>query len=119
MPQETIEYIAQISTILGVILSLWAIVQMISKILEMVRKPERDQNKKIIELEKRVESLENMDTKILTFLKNDNSRIENIFKGNNVTQKALLALLSHAIDGNNESQLIEARNTLQDYLIHR
>ena len=117
--EATVEYMSQVSTVLGVIISLWAVVQIVAKILEVIRMPEKVQNDKLKSLESRIESLEAMSTKMLTFFKNDNERIVNISKGNEVTQKALLALLSHAIDGNNENQLKEARDKLQDYLIHR
>lgn len=51
--------------------------------------------------------------------KADLQRIEQIEEGNKVTQKALLALLSHAIDGNNTEQLKKAENDLTQYLIDR
>ena len=117
--EATIEYMSQVSTILGVIISLWAIVQIVAKIIEIIKSPEKAQNEKIKLLESRIEALEKTDNKIFTFLQNDNTRIDNITKGNAVTQTAILALLSHAIDGNNEVQLKEARDRLQDYLIHR
>ncbi len=49
----------------------------------------------------------------------DLERIEQIEEGNKVTQKALLALLSHAVDGNNIEQLKKAENDLTQYLIDR
>lgn len=52
-------------------------------------------------------------------LDKDNKRIQQIEEGNIVTQRALLALLSNAIDGNNKDDLVEARKELQDYLIKR
>ena len=47
------------------------------------------------------------------------SIIESIEEGNKVTQKALLALLAHALDGNNTAQLQDAKEGLQQYLINR
>ena len=40
-------------------------------------------------------------------------------EGNKYTQKALLALLAHAIDGNNVEQLRKAEDDLKNYLIDR
>ena len=49
----------------------------------------------------------------------DKSRLDSIEEGNKVTQKALLALLTHAIDGDNEEQLKRAKNDLEEYLLNR
>lgn len=49
----------------------------------------------------------------------DKARLDTIEEGNKVTQKALLALLAHAIDGDNEEQLKEAKVELERYLINR
>lgn len=49
----------------------------------------------------------------------DLRRIDVMEEGNRVTQKALLALLAHARDGNNTKQLEDAENDLKEYLINR
>lgn len=54
-----------------------------------------------------------------TFFRNDKARLDSIEEGNKVTQKALLALLSNAIDGDNVEELKEAKDDLQRYLINR
>jgi len=51
------------------------------------------------------------------FFLNDKRRLESIEDGNRVTQKAILALLSHGIDGNDVEAMRSARDELQDYLI--
>ena len=50
---------------------------------------------------------------------NDNDRIEGIERGNRVTQRALLALLSHGIDGNEIDAMSKAKEELENYLIQR
>jgi hypothetical protein len=52
-------------------------------------------------------------------LLNDNNHLNAIDKGERVTQRALLALLEHGIDGNNLKQMKEAKNELQNHLINR
>ena len=47
----------------------------------------------------------------------DKQKIESIEEGNKVTQQAILALLNHAIDGNNEEEMTDARRALNKYLI--
>lgn len=50
---------------------------------------------------------------------NDLRRIERIEEGNKITQQALLALLNHAIDGNDIAEVKKASKDLTDYLIRR
>ena len=65
------------------------------------------------ELEKRVADLERK------ILENYDKRITDIEKGNKVTQKAILALLEHSIDGNNTDGLKKAKDELSQYLVDR
>lgn len=51
--------------------------------------------------------------------KNDKLRLEAIEKGNKVTQKAILALLEHSIDGNNSEEMKAARKELKDYILDK
>lgn len=52
-------------------------------------------------------------------LNKDNERLSNIEEGNRASQRALLALLDHGIDGNNIKQMQDAKETLQNHLINR
>jgi predicted negative regulator of RcsB-dependent stress response len=71
-------------------------------------------------LEIRVEALEDIiKNEYENRFKSDLRRIEILEEGNRVTQKALLALLAHARDGNNTKQLEDAENDLKEYLINR
>lgn len=49
----------------------------------------------------------------------DLRRLESIEEGNRVTQKVLLALVSHALDGNDVEALREAKKDMEQYLINR
>ena len=71
-------------------------------------------------LEKRVEALERSaeEAKTNTFPKYD-AKITDIEEGNRVTQKAILALLTHSIEGNNTEEMKKAREDLQEYLINK
>lgn len=82
------------------------------KAFKGIKKPETTQNDRLTKLEVRMDSVEG-------FLTNDNRRLNTIERGNRVTQEALLALLSHAIDGNNIDDLKSARKSLQTYLMDR
>ena len=52
-------------------------------------------------------------------LGNDNERIKSLEEGNRVICKALMALLSHEINGNSSDKLQKALSDLNDYLIER
>lgn len=74
------------------------------------KEPETKQNERITKLEDRVAKHDAMFAK-------DNVRLESIEEGNRTTQKAILALLSHGIDGNEINALKEAKKDLENYLI--
>jgi len=52
-------------------------------------------------------------------LDNDNKALKQLQEGNHITQKALLALLAHGIDGNDVSRMKAVKAELEDYLINR
>ena len=52
-------------------------------------------------------------------LDRDNRRIESLEEGNRVICKALIALLSHEINGNSSDKLQRALEALNEYLIER
>ena len=84
----------------------------IAKIVKAAKAPNDHQNERLDELEKWRKSV---DLK----LKADNDRLSGIDDGNRVTQRALLALLDHGIDGNNIDQMQHAKEELQNHLINR
>lgn len=77
-----------------------------------VREPEKKQDERITDLERRASRHDE-------FLDRDKERLEMIEEGNRVTQRAILALLAHGIDGNDIDALRAAKTELQDYLIKR
>ena len=89
----------------GVLTIFNVIDKIITKVKE-AKEPTEDLEKRVADLERKI--LESYD-----------KRIEDIEKGNKVTQRAILALLEHAIDGNNKNQLIKAKDNLNDYLTDR
>ena len=103
----------------GIIISLWGVLGIIQKIIEITKKPEKDQNEKIAKIEQEIADLKKQDETFMGFFKNDKERIDSISKGSAVMQQALLALLSHSIDGNNDAEMKQARAELQKYLTGR
>ena len=70
-------------------------------------------------LEARIEKLEKKQEQHDEYFSRDLRRIEVLEEGNRVTQKALLALMSHALDGNDVERLRKAKDDLNEYLINR
>ena len=87
-------------------------VAMIVKAVKAAKAPNDQQNK-------RLDVLESWRAEVDRKLLNDNAHLANIDSDNRVTQRALLALLDHGIDGNNIKQMQHAKEELQDHLINR
>lgn len=69
--------------------------------------------------DERIEALEKWRQGVDAKLNRDNERLESIEEGNRASQRALLALLDHGIDGNNIEQMHHAKEELQNHLINR
>ena len=82
----------------------------ISKVITAIKKPKADQDKRITQLETRVNAMEG-------FLKNDKQRLDRMDDGQHVTMQALLALLDHNLAGNSIDQMQQAKDALQKHLI--
>lgn len=67
----------------------------------------------------RLDALETWRKTVDSKLSLDNERLGSIEDGNRATQRALLALLNHGIDGNNIKQMQDAKENLETYLINR
>lgn len=84
----------------------------IAKAVQAARAPGAEQDKRLSDLEDWKKSV---DMKLDT----DKKRLDAIDQGNRATQRALLALLDHGIDGNNIEQMQHAKEELQNHLINR
>ena len=84
-----------------------------------IREPENIQNKKLEDIAKKIDSIEARLKIHEEYFNNDNRRISAIEEGNRVTQKAILALMSHAINGNDIDKLKKAEDALREYLVNK
>lgn len=105
--------------ICGLIMAIWGVLGVIQKLIEIFRKPEKTQNERLSKLESELGEVKKTLDTYLTYFNNDKTRIDSIVKGSAVMQKALLALLSHSIDGNNTEEMKTARRQLQKYLTEK
>ena len=87
-------------------------VEKIAKAVQAAKAPGAEQDKRLEELEKRMDATEKKMIK-------DSEHLTAIDDSNRVTQVALLALLDHGIDGNNIDQMRHAKEELQTHLINR
>lgn len=85
------------------IVTLAAAAGAIAKLVDRIRKPTQKQDAMLEELERRSV--------------NDYNRLGKLEEGNIITQRALLALLAHGIDGNDIDAMKKAKNDLTNYLI--
>lgn len=98
--------------ICGAITAVAAAVAVIASFIKRVKAPNELQNTRLEALEKKTSLHEK-------YFENDDFRLKNIEAGNRITQRALLALLSHGIDGNDVDSMKRAKDELQHYLIER
>lgn len=103
---------AVILAICGGITCIAGAVAVIIKVITAAKKPNATQNLRLASIEERLDKYD-------TFFANDKEHIEALERGTRVTQTAILALLSHGIDGNDVTGLRQAKQELEQYLIHR
>ena len=101
-----------ILAVAGAISTICAAGNWIVKLVQVVKAPNAKQDKELAELrEWRI----GVDLK----LDNDNKRLNRNENSERITQRALLALLAHGIDGNHQKQMEEAKEELQNHLISK
>lgn len=84
----------------------------ISQAVQAAKAPNARQDERLTDLE---DWRKGVDEKLAA----DKKRLDIIDTGNRATQRALLALLDHGIDGNNIEQMQHAKEELQNHLINR
>ena len=82
------------------------------KLVQVFKAPNAEQDKRLNDLENRMDKVDG-------FLAKDKERLDGIDESTRVTQRALLALLAHGIDGNHQHQMEEAKQELESHLIKK
>ena len=103
---------AQVLGFLGAIITVSGAVSVIANMLTKIQGPEKLQNARLDNLEMKMKHHDDLFAK-------DLRRFEDLEQGNKVTQKALLGLLAHALDGNDIETIRRAKTDLEEYLIER
>ena len=110
-------------SICAAIVTILAAVNAINSLFEKWRKkkkkPEEIQNDKIANIEKMLMDHDKRFEKYDEILKKDSERLEAIEESMKIDRKGFLALIKHAIDGNDIESLKESRKELEEYLINK
>lgn len=106
------EIFAAVLAVASAIVLLSNAAEKIVKAVQAAKAPNARQDERLTALE---EWRKEVDSK----LESDVHRLDNIEAGNRASLQALLALLDHGIDGNNITQMQDAKETLQQHLINR
>lgn len=93
----------------GAIMSLSGAITVIINAVKAAKKPNQTQNDRLAKLEQRMDETEKK-------LDNDKRRFERQEVEASITRRSLLALLGHALTGNNETQLQDAYNSLNNFI---
>lgn len=91
----------------------------VSWVREM-KKPQTDLEQRVVKIENKME----LEYKALfqeyeIRFKNDLVRLDEIERSNKLTQKALVELMRHAVDGNNTDKLKNVAEELNDYILNK
>ena len=109
---NTMELIAVVLAVAGGISTIGGAANWLVKLVQVLKAPNAEQDKRLEILEKHMKEVD-------SFLETDKSRLDNIDESTRVTQRALLALLAHGIDGNHQKQMEEAKEELELHLIKK
>lgn len=94
------------------ILTLGNVITMFATFINKAKAPNKVQNERISVLEDEMKEVKR-------YLDTDKKRIDVIEEGNKVTQKGLLALMTHALSSQEDDKLMAAKDELERYLINR
>ena len=109
---ELMKLVAAVLAIAGGISTLAGAANWLVRLVGAIKAPNAAQDRRLSDLEARLQQVD-------AFLANDKRRLDAIDESTRVTQRALLALLAHGIDGNHHKQMEEAKDELEHHLIKK
>ena len=110
--QAAVMVIGGVLAFCGAISTVGGAVEKVSKVGRAAKAPKNEQDRRLSAAEKEIADIKG-------FLANDKKRLDALEEGNRVTQRALIALLGHGLDGNNQKEMAAAKADLESYLINR
>ena len=113
------QLIALVLAVCGAIVTISAAIGVIAKALDKARAPEKEQNERLNDHDKRIGALEDIANRFKEYFDNDDRRFKEIERTNKITVSALLAILKHSLNGNDIESLKQAERSLEEYLIEK
>ena len=106
--------------IFGGLITVFTLWNLIEQRVKSVKAPTTNLEERVAAIERKLEfDIHATFVEYEQRFKNDKLRLESIEAGNKVTQKAILALLEHSIDGNNLKEMQDARTDLKNYIFNK
>ena len=107
----------------GAIITVSGAITVILNAVKKTKEPEKNQNERIEHLEKEVDKINERLQLGNARFETDSERVtkleNNMRQTNKVIIEGLQALTAHAIDGNNQEELKQAKKKLDEYLVGR
>jgi predicted negative regulator of RcsB-dependent stress response len=103
----------------GALITVSSVLTVLMRFFDWKNRPNQRQNERLDAAEKRLDGIDKKFQQYDSFFLTDKERLDDIDKANKVTQRAILALLSHAINGNDVDSLHRAKHELEDYLTQK
>lgn len=103
----------------GLIITASGAFAVIERAIKHFRAPQEADRQQIAILDERVTANESNIKKLEDYLARDNARLNDFADSDRTTKMALLALLNHALDGNNVDDVRAAKKDLERYLIDK
>lgn len=103
---------SQVLALCSAVILISSSVQVIVNFISKVMAPTKTQNE-------RLEQIEATLSKHEEYFRRDLGKFDHMDNSTRVTQRAILALLEHSIDGNEVDALKKAKSELQDFLIDK
>lgn len=113
------EIIGFILAVCGLIITLSSAIGVIVGLINKARQPELKQDNRITECETRLNRHDEVLEKYQGYFANDDKRLIRIEESNRVTQRGMLALLKHSLNGDDVDSLKRAMKDLENYLIDK
>lgn len=98
--------------ICGAIITVLTVWNMVESRVKSIKEPTQTLSSRVAVIESKIEEYEQR-------FKRDKEKIEEIEKGNRITQRSLLALLNHDLIGDNVEEMTDVKKELENYLINR
>ena len=104
---------------IGIILAVAGAVNTVGSALEKIDKAKKAAQAPNAEQDQRLHELEEWRKEVDRKLNSDKQQLDEIHDGMRVSHLAQLALLDHALNGNNVDQMQDAKDALQKYLANK